>query len=117
MKTKRAVIVQCRLSSSRLPGKALKMLGDKPVLAWVLTSMKKVKADKYFVATQDDFLRNQLRKIPGVPLIFFGQNMLLIDKLSPASLIASERRENLKEAPQKKEQKILNEKKMKLKNF
>ncbi len=51
MKTKRAVIVQCRLSSSRLPGKALKMLGDKPVLAWVLASMKKVKADKYYVAT------------------------------------------------------------------
>ena len=51
MKTKRAVIVQCRLSSSRLPGKALKILGQKSVLAWVLTSMKKVKADKYFVAT------------------------------------------------------------------
>ena len=51
MKTKRAVIVQCRLSSSRLPGKALKILGKKSVLAWVLTSMKKVKADKYFVAT------------------------------------------------------------------
>ena len=51
MKTKRAVIVQCRLSSSRLPSKALKTLGGKPVLAWVLNSMKKVKADKYFVAT------------------------------------------------------------------
>ena len=51
MKTKRAVIVQCRLSSSRLPSKATKLLGGKPVLAWVLASMKKVKADKYFVAT------------------------------------------------------------------
>ncbi len=51
MKTKRAVIVQCRLSSSRLPGKALKQLGGKTVLAWVLNSMKKVKADKYYVAT------------------------------------------------------------------
>ena len=54
MKTKRAVIVQCRLSSSRLPGKALKKLGEKPVLAWVLNSMKKVKADKYFVATDHE---------------------------------------------------------------
>ena len=54
MKSKRAVIVQCRLSSSRLPGKALKMLGNKPVLAWVLASMKKVKADKYFVATDHE---------------------------------------------------------------
>ena len=54
MRTKRAVIVQCRLSSSRLPGKALKELGNKPVLAWVLASMKKVKADKYFVATDQE---------------------------------------------------------------
>ena len=54
MKSKRAVIVQCRLSSSRLPGKALKTLGNKPVLAWVLASMKKVKADKYFVATDHE---------------------------------------------------------------
>ena len=54
MKTKRAVIVQCRLSSSRLPSKAIKPLGDKPVLAWVLNSMKKVKADKYFVATDPE---------------------------------------------------------------
>ena len=53
MKTKRAVIVQCRLSSSRLPAKALKLLGEKPVLAWVLNAMKKVKADKYYVATDE----------------------------------------------------------------
>ena len=54
MKTKRAVIVQCRLSSSRLPSKAIKTLEGKPVLAWVLNSMKKVKADKYFVATDPE---------------------------------------------------------------
>lgn len=54
MKTHRAVIVQCRLSSSRLPGKALKELGQKPVLAWVLNSMHKVKADFYYVATDPE---------------------------------------------------------------
>ena len=54
MKTNRAVIVQCRLSSTRLPGKALKDLAGKPVLAWVLSSMKKVSADKYFLATDAD---------------------------------------------------------------
>ena len=42
MKTNRTVIVQCRLSSTRLPGKALKEAGGKTVLAWVLSSMKKV---------------------------------------------------------------------------
>ena len=54
MKTNRTVIVQCRLSSTRLPGKALKELDGKPVLAWVLASMKKVRADHYFVATDQE---------------------------------------------------------------
>ena len=53
MKTKRAVIVQCRLSSTRLPEKAIKKLGDKVVLGWVLSAMHKVSADRYFVATDE----------------------------------------------------------------
>lgn len=51
---KLAVIVQCRLSSTRLPEKALKILGGKTVLEWTLASMKKVKAGRYFVATDAD---------------------------------------------------------------
>ena len=54
MKTNRTVIVQCRLSSTRLPGKALKDLCGKPVLAYVLSSMRKVNADYYYVATDHD---------------------------------------------------------------
>ena len=73
--------------------------------------------NKYFVATQDKFLRSQLRKIPGVPLIFFDQNMLLIEKLSRISIEASERRESLKEDPQKKEKIELKEKKNEIKEF
>ena len=72
---------------------------------------------KYFVATQDNFLRKQLRNVPGVPIIFFDQNMLLMDKPSKVSIEASERRENLKEDPQKKEKKILSEKKEEIKDF
>jgi spore coat polysaccharide biosynthesis protein SpsF (cytidylyltransferase family)/2-polyprenyl-3-methyl-5-hydroxy-6-metoxy-1,4-benzoquinol methylase len=51
MKKNTAVVVQCRLSSSRLPQKALKDLGGSPVLSWVLRAMKKVKADLYILAT------------------------------------------------------------------
>lgn len=53
MKNKRAVIIQCRLSSTRLPQKALKDLGGKTVLDWCLSSMKKVSASEYYVATDD----------------------------------------------------------------
>ena len=51
---KLAVIIQCRLSSTRLPGKALKDLGGKNVFEWALESMKRVKADKYIVATDEE---------------------------------------------------------------
>lgn len=51
---RKVVIVQCRLSSTRLPEKALLSLGGKTVLEWVLLSMKKVKADKYYLATDID---------------------------------------------------------------
>ncbi len=53
MKTNRTVIVQCRLSSTRLPQKALLDLGGTSVLGRVLTTMHQVKADYYYVATDE----------------------------------------------------------------
>ena len=50
----RGVVVQCRLSSSRLPGKALYPLGGKPLVQWTLEAMKKVPADFYILATDKD---------------------------------------------------------------
>lgn len=72
---------------------------------------------KYFVATQDAFLRSHLRKIAGVPLLFFEQNMILVDKPSKASIDASNRREGLKEEPKKFEKKLLKESKDEVKEF
>jgi U3 small nucleolar RNA-associated protein 23 len=72
---------------------------------------------KYFVATQDSFLRLQLRKIVGVPLLFFDQNMILIDKPSKVSVEASEKREGLKEAPKQFEKKVLKEKEKEIKEW
>lgn len=51
---KTAVIVQCRLSSTRLPSKAIYPLSGRPLLSWTLQSMKKVSADDYFVACDYD---------------------------------------------------------------
>lgn len=48
------VIAQCRLSSTRLPGKALLPLGDKAVLDWTLEAMKRVKADDYWLAVDHE---------------------------------------------------------------
>lgn len=48
------VIVQSRLSSTRLPKKALLPLYGKPILGRVLQSMKRVIADKYLLACDYD---------------------------------------------------------------
>ena len=53
-KKRLVVIVQCRMSSTRLPGKALLNLGGKTVLEWTLTSMKKIKASKYYLAVDHE---------------------------------------------------------------
>ena len=53
MKTKRAVIIQCRLSSSRLKEKALLKTGGKTILEMAMQAMHKVRADRYFVATDE----------------------------------------------------------------
>ena len=49
-----AVVVQCRLSSTRLPQKALKDLGGKECLSWTLDAMKKVPAARHFLACDYD---------------------------------------------------------------
>jgi spore coat polysaccharide biosynthesis protein SpsF (cytidylyltransferase family)/2-polyprenyl-3-methyl-5-hydroxy-6-metoxy-1,4-benzoquinol methylase len=49
-----AVIVQCRLSSTRLSKKALLPLGGKPLLRWTLDAMRQVPADVYILACDFD---------------------------------------------------------------
>lgn len=48
------LVVQCRLSSTRLPRKALLPLGDKTLLEWNLSAMAKVSADDYYLATDEE---------------------------------------------------------------
>ncbi len=52
-KRKIVLIVQCRLSSTRLPGKALLPLKDRTALEWNLRAMSKVVADDYYLATDE----------------------------------------------------------------
>ena len=54
LKKRTVVIVQCRLSSTRLPRKAVLNLGGKTVLEWTLCAMKKVPADRYYLAVDEE---------------------------------------------------------------
>ena len=51
MMIKKAVVVQCRLGSTRLKNKALKKIDEKTILEYVLNSMKNVDACLYYVLT------------------------------------------------------------------
>ena len=48
------IAVQCRLASTRLPQKALLDLSGKKLLEWTLSSLKKVHADQYWIATDEE---------------------------------------------------------------
>lgn len=48
------VVVQCRLSSSRLPRKALLPLAGRPLLAWTLAAMGQVPADHHILAVDHE---------------------------------------------------------------
>lgn len=48
-------VVQARMSSQRLPGKVLRMLGDRPVIDWVLTRTDQAgSVEEVVLATSDD---------------------------------------------------------------
>jgi spore coat polysaccharide biosynthesis protein SpsF len=49
-----AVVLQARLDSARLPGKALLPLGGKPLLFRVMEALKRVKADIRILASPED---------------------------------------------------------------
>lgn len=48
------IAVQCRLSSTRLPKKAILDLYGNMLLEWTLRSLQKVSADEYWVATDEE---------------------------------------------------------------
>lgn len=84
----------------------------------IKTTIGNRNAKKYILASQDLELRKYLRNyVPAVPLIFFDQNMILMEKPSEISLMAFDKRENLKQEPTKDEKKSLNIEKIEINKF
>jgi len=84
-----ALLVQARTGSTRLPGKVLRQVGGRPVLAWMLDRLKTVKnVDTLAVITsvlpQDDAVDELCRK-EGV-LCFRGSETDLLDRHYQAGL-------------------------------
>lgn len=47
-------MLQVRLNSKRLPGKAVKLIGERTVISYALETLVKVKADKHIILTTQD---------------------------------------------------------------
>lgn len=50
---KRAVFLQVRLGSTRLPGKALLPLREKPIVAWAMERLRRVEVDEYWLVADE----------------------------------------------------------------
>jgi U3 small nucleolar RNA-associated protein 23 len=72
---------------------------------------------RYYVATQDNNLRKYLRSIPGVPILYNDQNIIMIEKPSFASKEAFLKRESLKMEPKKDEKLLLSRERKDVNNF
>jgi spore coat polysaccharide biosynthesis protein SpsF len=67
-----AVVLQSRLDSSRLPGKALLPLGGKPLIFRVMEALKTVKADLYVLASPEDCAASFAPLAEEVGFVFFA---------------------------------------------
>ncbi|KAI9140173.1 Fcf1-domain-containing protein [Paraphysoderma sedebokerense] len=61
----------------------------------------------YVVATQDPHLRSELRSIPGVPLLYLSNSILVLEPHSPATLLKANKVENGKVQVSEVEKKLL----------
>lgn len=52
--------------------------------------------NRYVVATQDVALREKLRRVPGVPLIYINRSVMILEPASPATTMIKEEREKAK---------------------
>jgi spore coat polysaccharide biosynthesis protein SpsF (cytidylyltransferase family)/2-polyprenyl-3-methyl-5-hydroxy-6-metoxy-1,4-benzoquinol methylase len=75
------LVIQCRLGSTRLPGKALYTLKNKALISWTMDAMKKVEADEYYVATDEKSADKltPLVKNAGYEL-FIGSELDVLDR-------------------------------------
>ena len=81
------VVIPARWSSSRLPGKPLMQIGDKPMIQWVYESCKKSDADFVFIATDSEKIRDQVLKFNGQVIMTSIDHKTATDRIHEAVTI------------------------------
>lgn len=59
------VVIPARYQSSRLPGKLLLPINEKPIIRWVYDLAKKAEVDDVIVATDDERIAECIKKVNG----------------------------------------------------
>ena len=78
------VVIPARWSSSRLPGKPLMKIGNKAMIQWVYESCEKSNADKIFVATDSEKIRDQVLGFKGEVIMTSSDHNTGTDRISEA---------------------------------
>ncbi len=87
---KNTAIIQARMSSTRLPGKVLRMIGSKSMLAWTVTRTQQARSvDEVVVATttdpEDEQVVKECKRL-GVP-VYRGSKLDVLDRYFRTALM------------------------------
>lgn len=81
---KTIVIIPARYNSSRLPGKPLKLIGDKPIIQHVVEKASSF-TDNVYVATDDEDIYNCVKEFGGKPIMTSTKHKSGTDRCREAS--------------------------------
>lgn len=81
------VLIPARYASSRLPGKPLRKIADKPMIQWVVEAAQRSKASRVVVATDHDDIARCVNEFGGDVVMTSADHVSGTDRLQQAAEI------------------------------
>ncbi len=81
MSTRFRVVIPARYASTRLPGKPLRLIHDKPMIQWVYEAASRSEASEVIVATDHQRIFDQVEKFGGQVCMTNGQHKTGSDRI------------------------------------
>ena len=75
------VVIPARYASTRLPGKPLRLIHDKPMIQWVYEAASRSEASEVIVATDDQRIFDRVKKFGGQVCITSDQHQTGSDRI------------------------------------
>ena len=82
------IVIPARYGSTRLPGKALLPIADKPMLAWVWERAQLAAAESVWIATDDERIRDQMTGYGAQVMMTRADHASGTDRLAEVAVLA-----------------------------